>query len=174
MLSGEWLGPCQARSIRSPPISSVRRSPNVSSLGGLAGIVVAQQQAARLLVADPGDVPVEQRRGAHVVGVVVRVDEVLDLVADAVGGGYLVDRPLDVVPDGGWRVEEHDAVRGRQERALVRAVRDPVQVPLDAADVVALLVEGRAERRSRDRCVVGEGFGVNCQSRGAHQTLLFF
>jgi hypothetical protein len=37
MLSGEWLGPCQARSMRSPPISSVRRSWNVSSFGGLAG-----------------------------------------------------------------------------------------------------------------------------------------
>src|SRR5438445_643271 len=37
MLSGEWLAPCQARSIRSPPISSVRRSSNVSSFGGRAG-----------------------------------------------------------------------------------------------------------------------------------------
>ena len=37
MLSGEWFVPCQARSMRSPPISSVRRSPNVSSFGGLAG-----------------------------------------------------------------------------------------------------------------------------------------
>jgi hypothetical protein len=33
MLSGEWLGPCQARSIRSPPISRVRLSWNVSSFG---------------------------------------------------------------------------------------------------------------------------------------------
>src|SRR5439155_18237306 len=44
--------------------------------------------------------------------------------------------------------------RGRQERRLVGAVGDPVQVPFDAADVVALLVERGAERRARDRCVV--------------------
>jgi len=37
MLSGEWLVPCQASSIRSPPISSVRRSWKVSSGAGLAG-----------------------------------------------------------------------------------------------------------------------------------------
>ena len=37
MLSGEWFGPCHARSMRSPPISSVRWSPKVSSFGGRAG-----------------------------------------------------------------------------------------------------------------------------------------
>ena len=44
------------------------------------------------------------------VGVVVGVDEVRDPVADAVGGGDLVDSALDVVTDGGRRVEEDDAV----------------------------------------------------------------
>ncbi len=37
MLSGEWFAPCQASSMRSPPISSVRVSWKVSSFGGLAG-----------------------------------------------------------------------------------------------------------------------------------------
>ena len=156
MLSGEWLEPCQASSMRSPPMS--RRA---AVLEGLLGrrpgrVVVAQQQRARLLVPDANDVPVEQRGGAGVVGVVVRVDEVGDLVAHAVGGGDLVDGALDVVADGRRRVEQHDAVRGGQERRLVGAVGDPVEVPLDPSDVVALLVERRAERRLRDRRVVGQ------------------
>ena len=75
------------------------------------------------------------------VGVVMGVDEMVDLVADAVGGGDLVDGALDVVADRGRRVEQDDAVRGGEERRLVGAVGDPVEVPLDAADVVALLVE---------------------------------
>ena len=73
-------------------------------------VVVAEQQPPRLLVPDARDVPVEERRGARVVGVVVGVDEVGDLVADAVGGCDLVDRALDVVPDRGRRVEQDDAV----------------------------------------------------------------
>ena len=64
-------------------------------------VVVPQQERSRLLVPDAGHVLVEQRRRADVVGVVVGVDEVLDLVADAVRGGDLVDRALDVVPDVG-------------------------------------------------------------------------
>ena len=44
------------------------------------------------------------------VGVVVRVDEVLNLVADAVCGGDLVDGSLDVVAYGRRRVQQHDAV----------------------------------------------------------------
>src|SRR6478736_1073840 len=102
MLSGEWLGPSQERSIRSPPISSVRLSWNVSSFG----------------------------RRADVVGVVVRVDEVLDLVADAVRGGDLVDRALDVVPERRRRIEHDDAVGRGQKRRHVGAVRDVVEVPL--------------------------------------------
>ena len=74
-------------------------------------VVVAQQEAPGLLVPDAGDVLVEQRGRAGVVGVVVRVDEVSDLVADAVGGRDFVDRPLDVVADRRRRVEHHDAVR---------------------------------------------------------------
>src|ERR1700741_305668 len=87
MLSGEWLEPCHARSIRSPPISRVRRSWKVSSLGW---------RAASL-----------SRRGR----VAMRVDEVLDLVADAVRRGDLVDRALDVVADRRRGVEHDDAVR---------------------------------------------------------------
>src|SRR2546429_7179801 len=93
MLSGEWLAPCQARSIRSPPIASVRRSWKVSSFAGLAG------SPSRLLVADARHVLVEERGCTDVVGVVVRVDEVVDLVADAVRRRDLVDRALDVVAD---------------------------------------------------------------------------
>jgi hypothetical protein len=121
------------------------------------GVVVPEQQPSRFLVPDPRDALVEERGGSDVVGVMVRVDEVVDLVADAVGGGDLVDRPLDVVADGGRCVEHDDAVRRGQERALVGAVRNPVEVPFDAADVIALLVERRAERRLRDGRVVRKG-----------------
>ena len=95
---------------------------------------------------DAHHVPVEQRGRAGVVRVVVRVDEVLDLVADAVRRCDLVDRALDVVADRRRRVENHDAVRCGQERGLVGAVGDPVEVPLHASDVVALVIEGGAER----------------------------
>ena len=37
MLSGEWFGPCQANSTRSPPTSRVYRSAKVTSGAGLAG-----------------------------------------------------------------------------------------------------------------------------------------
>ena len=166
MLSGEWLEPCQASSMRSPPIS--RRA---AVLEGLLGrgpgrVVVAQQELARLLVPDAGDVLVEQRGRAGVVGVVVGVDEVGDLVADAVGGGDLVHGALQVVADGRRRVEQDDAVRRGQERRLVGAVGDPVEVALDAADVVALLVEGRAERGLWHRRVVRQA--GSCGVERAH------
>jgi hypothetical protein len=163
MLSGEWLEPCQASSMRSPPISADLQAAAV--LEGLFGrgprrVVVAQQELPGLLVPDPGDVAVEQRGGAGVVGVVVRVDEVRDLVADAVGGGDLIHGALEVVTDGGRRVEQDDAVRRRQERRLVGAVGDPVKVSLDASDVVALVVEGGSHRRAWDRRVGRQGLGA--------------
>src|SRR6267142_606727 len=127
MLSGVWLGPCHASSIRSPPISRVRRSVKVSS--------------------GAHDVLAEQRGRAGMVGVMVGVDQVRHLVAHAVVSRNLVDRALEVMPDARRRIEENDAVRRRQERGLVDAVGDPVEVPLNAPDVVALLVGSRAERR---------------------------
>jgi hypothetical protein len=54
-----------------------------------------------------------------VVGVVMRVDQVRDLVADPVGGGDLIDGALDVVSDRRRRVEQDDAVGGGQEGGLV-------------------------------------------------------
>ena len=95
---------------------------------------------------DAHDVPAEQRGRTGVVGVVVGVDKVRHRVAHPVGGGDLVDGPLQVVSDGRGRVEQHHAVPGGQERRLVGAVGDPVEVPLHARDVVSLLVEGGAER----------------------------
>ena len=162
MLSGEWFGtvPGQVDAFAADLEGAAVR--NVSSFGGLAGSSSRSSSLPGLFVPDPGDVPVEQRGGADVVGVVVGVDEVLDLVADAVGGGDLVDRALDVVADRGWRVEQDDAVGGGEERALVGAVGDPVEVLLDAADVVALLVQGGAEGRARDRRIVRQGGGVRC------------
>ena len=68
------------------------------------------------------------------------------MLLHALGGGDLVHGALQVVADARGRVEQHHAVRGGQERRLVDAVGDPVQVPLDASDVIALIVEGRAER----------------------------
>jgi hypothetical protein len=45
-------------------------------------------------VPDARGLLVEQRRGADAVGVVMRVDEVVDLVAHAVGGRDLIDGSL--------------------------------------------------------------------------------
>jgi hypothetical protein len=96
-------------------------------------------------VPDAHDVLAEQRGRAGVIGVVVGVDKVRHRVAYPVGGGDLVDGPLKVVADGRGRVEQHDAGPGGQERRLVGAVRDPVEVPLHAGDVVSLVVERGAE-----------------------------
>jgi hypothetical protein len=113
-------------------------------------VVVAQQEPSRLLVPDAYDVAPEQRGRAGVIGVVMRVDEVRDPIAGAVGGGDLIDRPLDVVAETGGRVEQDDALGGGQERGLVGPVGDPVEVPVDSPDVVPLLVDSRAECRLRD------------------------
>src|SRR6266705_4966175 len=76
MLSGEWLGPCQASSARSPPHlegvavgeGDLRRRPG--------RVIIAQQQPPGVLVPDADHVPVEQRGRAGVAGVVMGVDEV--------------------------------------------------------------------------------------------------
>jgi hypothetical protein len=57
--------------------------------------------SSRLLSAEPTRTTSRPNSdaGADVVGVVVGVDRVGHLVGDSVGGGDLVDRPLQVVPD---------------------------------------------------------------------------
>src|ERR1700738_2005424 len=117
---------------------------------GPSRVVVTEQQTPCLLVTDAGDVLVEQRRCPYMVGVVMGVDKVVDLVGDAVCGGDLVDGAPDVVPDRRRRVEQDDTVRGGQKGRLVGAVSDPVEVSLDSADVVPLLVDRRAESRAWD------------------------
>ena len=125
-------------------------------------VVVTQQQPPGFLVPDPHHV-LKQRGSTGVVVVVMGVDQVRHRVGHAIGGGDLVHGPPQVLADRGGSVEQHDAVWGGQERRLVDAVGDPVQVPLDPADVVALLVEGGAERGTGNRRVVGQG----CGSAGA-------
>src|SRR2546423_1595823 len=85
------------------------------------------------------------RAVARMVSVMVGVDQVGHLVAHAVGSGHLVDCSLEVVPDARRGIEKDDAVPRRQEGGLIDAIRDPVQVPLDASQVVALRVGGRPE-----------------------------
>ena len=68
-------------------------------------VVVAQQKPPGLVVSDAHDVLAKERGRAGMVGVVVSVDQVRHLVADAVGVGDLVDRPLEVVADA-WRSVE--------------------------------------------------------------------
>src|SRR6266851_3204900 len=84
----------------------------------------------------------------------VRVDEMRHLVAHAIGSGDFVHCPLQIAADGGGCVEEHDAISCRQECGYVDTIGDPVEVPLHAANVIALVVEGRAERCCWDRCVI--------------------
>ncbi|MCW2895257.1 MAG: hypothetical protein JWO75_4746 [Actinomycetia bacterium] len=117
-------------------------------------VVVPPQEPRGVLVPDADHVPEQGGRGA-VVGVVVGVNQVGHGVAHALGGGDLVYGALQVAADGRGRVEQHHAVRGGQERRVVDAVGDPVQVPLDASDVIALIVEGRAKRGRWDWRVVG-------------------
>jgi hypothetical protein len=61
MLSGEWLGPCQASSTRSPPDLEGVPVGERDLRGRSRRVVVAQQQSAGLLVPGADDVPVEQR-----------------------------------------------------------------------------------------------------------------
>jgi hypothetical protein len=70
MLSGEWLGPYQASSMRSPPMS---RATAVLErlLGRRPGGVVPQQEPPRLLVPDTNHVPVEEGGCPGVVDVMV-------------------------------------------------------------------------------------------------------
>src|SRR6476646_5391352 len=77
---------------------------------GPRGVVVPQQELPGLLVPDARDISAEQRRRADVVGVVVGVDEVRDLIADAVGVGDLVNFALVVVTNGARTIEKDDAV----------------------------------------------------------------
>jgi hypothetical protein len=120
----------------------------------LGRVTVAQQEPPGLLVPDADHVAPEQQGRTGVVGVVVSVDQVGHRVAHPLGGGDVVHGPLQVVADGRGRVEQHHAVRGGQERRVVVAVGDPVQVPLDSPDVVALVVDRGAERGPRNRHVV--------------------
>ena len=99
------------------------------------------------------------------VEVVVGVDKVGHRVAHPLGGGNVVHGPLQVVADRRGRVEQHHAIPGCQERRVVVPVGDPVQVPLHPSDVVALLVQGRAERGTRNRHVIR-------QDRRCHAVLL--
>ena len=109
-------------------------------------VAVPQQEPPGLLVPDANHVAAENRGCAGVVVMVMGVDHVRHPVGHAFGRGDLVDGTSQVVADGRWRVEQHHAVWGAQERRLVDAVGDVVQVPLHAPDVISLLVQGRAER----------------------------
>src|SRR6266550_7797412 len=109
-------------------------------------VVVAYQELSRLLMPDARDVLAEQRRRATMIRVMVRVDEILHLVADAVGGGDLVYRALNVVADRRRCVEYHYAILGGHKRRLISGDGNPVEILLYASDVVALCVEGRTKR----------------------------
>ena len=139
---------------------------------GPGGVVVAQQQATGLFVPDPDRASLEEARRTGMVRVVVGVDEVGDPVGHAFGGGDLVHGATQVVPDGRRGVEQHDTLGSGQERRQVGPVGDPEQVPLDPADVVAVLVQGRAQRGGRHGRVVGQGRGAACVRCGGHLCLL--
>jgi hypothetical protein len=88
-------------------------------------VVVAEQQAARLLVPDANNVLAENRGRAGMVGVVVGVDEVGHLAAHAVGHGDFDHGSFEVVADARGCVKQHHAIPGGHERRVVVAVRDP-------------------------------------------------
>lgn len=103
----------------------------------------------------------------------VRVNEVRHPVAHTIGIGDLVDGSLDVVADGRRSVEQNDAVWRGQEPALVDAVGHPVEVALNATDVVSLFVHRRPERRLGNRRVRQQGVGPYGLRVDGHGSLLF-
>jgi len=85
--------------------------------------------------------PPNSEDASLVVGVVVRVDQVGDLVGEAVGGGDLVTARRMLWPMFGGASKITTPVGGGQERRHVDVVGDRVEVPLDLPDVVPVLVQ---------------------------------
>ena len=75
------------------------RSAKVTSGAGRAGSL-SRSSSRRVSSCPTRTTSSEQRGRAGVVGVVMGVDQVRHLVGHAVGGGDLVDGPLEVVADG--------------------------------------------------------------------------
>ena len=117
-------------------------------------IVVTQQQPARFTMPDAHHVTAQQRGSADVVGVRMRVHQVADIAWPAVMPCDVCDSPQQVVPDGGWCVDEHNPLSSRKEHGLVERVRDPEQVVVDAADEIALRVDIGPKRRRGYWCVI--------------------
>jgi hypothetical protein len=65
---------------------------------GARRVVVALEESPSLFVADTGDVLVEERRCSDVICVMMRIDEMRDLVAHAILRRDLVDSASQVVP----------------------------------------------------------------------------
>jgi hypothetical protein len=97
-------------------------------------------------VADPNQVVAEKVCGTRVVSMVMGVDDMGDRVGDAFSLGYLVHCPAQVVADRRRGIEQDYPLIGGEESRLVSPVGDPEQVPLDAPDVLTLVIEGRPER----------------------------
>jgi hypothetical protein len=168
MLSGVWLLPCHARSIRSADVQrAVGLERHVGQGHGPGRVVVPGQQPLGLDVPHSDHVAAEQRRCADVVGMVVRVDDVGHLVGHAGVGRDLVDGALQVASDARGRVEQHHPLPGGQEGRLVGAIGDPVQILLYPPGVIALRVDGRAQRGRRYGRVVGQRIGRRRFGEGA-------
>ena len=135
---------------------------NVTSGAGLVRIVVALEEASCVLVADPDEVVAEKVGSTSVIGMVMRVNQMRDGVADAFSLGDFVHRPAEIVADRRRHVEEDDPLVGGQECRLVGPVGDPEQVPFNSPDVITLLVQGQ---------VTTEGWGRSraAVARWAHQ-----
>ena len=92
------------------------------------------------------------------VGMVVRVDQVRYLIAHSIFVGYIVNRALEVSANSGRRIEEDDTLAGSEKSGLVGPVRDPVEVALDASDVVSLAIQRWSKGGVRDGGVVRQRF----------------
>jgi hypothetical protein len=119
-------------------------------------VVVPKEEPPCLLVANPDDVVAKKVGGTCVVRMVMGVDDMGDGIGDAFSLGNLVYCAAQVVADRRRGIEQDYPLIGGKESGLVGTVGDPEQVPLDAPDIVALVIEGWPECGLRDRHVVGK------------------
>src|SRR5580700_10705510 len=101
-------------------------------------------------MSNSSDTSVKQRGCSGVIGVVVGVNEIGNLVADAVSDRNLIHGPLDVVSQSCGSVKQDDSIISGHKCTLVVRIRNPVEVPHDPPDVVALLTHRRSEPRPAD------------------------
>jgi hypothetical protein len=87
----------------------------MSPRGRPGRIVVSQEKASRVLVANSDEVVTEKVGGTGVIRMVMGVHEMRNGVGDPLGLGHFVHRPAEIVADRRRGVEEDDSLIGSEE-----------------------------------------------------------